>query len=809
MTDRFLVARARRVLAAAAGFAFAFGAFVELTPPPARAAGTPAGTAITNQATVTYTDGNANSFTSTSNTVTTTVQNAPVITVVGTNLVTSVPGGQYDANFTVANTGNGTGTFTLTFGSDTGSDAANATQLGYQVTFPSTVTVGTVPTGCTTTATRVVECSSAANLQTLLNATLIPANAAITIAVPTSVAQTAAAGAANAQTIVTPLSGTVTYATANNPNTASNATSSASASTSTASILTEARLDVSKAFIAPGATGNATANLEYVINAANGGVAPARNLASVQTLLGGSAPQGILITDRVPTFNATPLVVQSAAATTPGSLVQTGASASIYYTSSATGAGPWTAYSSGAFPAGTTFVGVLVSGSATGSEINGNGGTTSTGNVTTSNAQVVITLYVTPPSGTGSGNANAVVNQADSVIGGNDPNTVPVSGVTNAPLNDVGPNITAGTADGVSTIDSGTQGILYPTQTAGTASSQSGASNAVGSQATSSAIVFVGPYALPEATGSYNGTATASSNNDFTAVAYLPSGFVPTNTSATAVVGNAVGATSTVSVPNSIQNTGNATDNLTVSIAAPAGWGVQIYAAGTGGAPTGPVLAGSATSNTASYTFGTVPSGAPTDTANVMNYAVTYTLPSTVTAFTPYDIVNTVTSGNAPSATNTTHNDLVPGGPLAIVKSQALDSGTCTGGVAVPGCIVTYTLQYVNNAEAVSACPGTAPTTVPANAGGYYVKGATISENGATAPSTWGTTYVNALGVTTKVTGGLNAPATETSTIPTSFPTGNAAGSYAFTALIGGSSTYLLAPGCTGSVRFSVTISSS
>ncbi len=87
------------------------------------------------------------------------------------------------------------------------------------------------------------------------------------------------------------------------------------------------------------------------------------------------------------------------------------------------------------------------------------------------------------------------------------------------------------------------------------------------------------------------------------------------------------------------------------------------------------------------------------------------------------------------------------------------------------------------------------------------MKGVTLAENGKTGPSTWGATYTTSSGATANVTTGLNAPATDT--FATTTFTGNVAGSYAFSAAIGGTSGLILAPGCSGTVNFAVTVGTS
>ena len=96
------------VLAAIVVFAVA-----AVFPGVAAAVGTPAGTAITNQATVTYTDASANNFSATSNTTTVTV--LPVYSVAVTAPADqSVPSNTaaYYA-YTLTNTGNASNTFNL------------------------------------------------------------------------------------------------------------------------------------------------------------------------------------------------------------------------------------------------------------------------------------------------------------------------------------------------------------------------------------------------------------------------------------------------------------------------------------------------------------------------------------------------------------------------------------------------------------------------------------------------------------------------------------------------------------------------
>ena len=776
-----------------------------------RAGGTPAGTAIVNQVTATYSDGAGNAFSSASNTVSTTVQSAPSLTIGTAVPENTVPGGQMTDIFAVTNTGNGNATFTLTVPAQGGNDGSSATIVGFSAQSTTGAIVGSVPAGCTVAGSWVT-CTTLAALNTVLANQVVTPGKYMFVELVYALATTAPAGTPAApDTVVTSLNATATQSAANNAGSSGTVTSAllANPPSDTDNVLVDARLDLQKAGVNSGTVGAPT--LTYTIYGADGGYTAAHDLQSVKALLGGTAPAGIFITDAIPQFAGAPLNVASFGVANSAANGYAATTETFYYTTAATPASGWTVFAAGtAPPAGATYVGVLLSGGAGGIELNADNGATSTGHVTAAAAAVTLTIVVAAPSGTGSGNANAVVNQADSAVGGGEANPAPNANVTNPSAYVIGPAIAANTSDAASAalITATGTGLAYPTQAAGTASTQSGASNAVGNSALAAGSVYNGPFANPAATGSYNGAAAVNNSNDFTAVAYSPAAFVPTNTSATGVTGNALGATATgayVVFQNTLQNQGNAADNITVSAVAPTGWTVAIFAAGAN-VTTATPLSGAAAA-TASATFTAVPSGPATATTNEVNYQVVYYPNAAATAFTTYDSVVTATSGNTPAVNNTTHDESVIGGPLALTKTQTLDATTCTGGVAVPGCIIKYAVTYTNNALPASQCPATPPTTFPSYDSGYFVKGLTITENGKTGPNTWGATYTTSTGAMAGNTTGLNAPATDTFA-STTF-TGNTAGSYAFTATIGGTSGLILAPGCTGTVRFAVTVATS
>ena len=325
-------------------------------------------------------------------------------------------------------------------------------------------------------------------------------------------------------------------------------------------------------------------------------------------------------------------------------------------------------------------------------------------------------------------------------------------------------------------------------------STTTGASNTVGNSAFVVAAVLNGPYGYPGATGSWNGVSANNDNNhDFTAKSFDPAGWNQTSTQTvpgSGPIGNTLGAYGPylVDVPNSFQNTGNANANITIAGVLPSGWTAQIFAADGSGNKTGSSLSGTA-SNTPSATWSSVASGA------TVNYVVEYTAPSAAQAFVNYDTSLTATNSGA---TNVTHNDLIPGGPIYLIKTQTLDGTTCTGNaggtLAISGCKIAYDVYYYNNAPTVTACA--APlTSVLAAASGYYAAAGTaiITENGNATNNSWA---VNTNGI-------ANSIATDTTA--NAVWTGNSIGSTSFTDQIGGA-TFVFNPGCTGHIEFSVVV---
>lgn len=752
----------------------------------ALAAGTTPNTVISNTATATYNDGNGNSYSTNSNTVTTTVQNAPSLSIAPPAAQNVAAGQVVVDTYTLTNTGNAAGNFTI----PTGTPAT----VGSNGTFNGYVIAGT---SCTAAA----QCNLAAANAALAGLTATAPGASITIGVEYTVSTTPTPSTGG--TIATTLTAAITQPAVG---AAPAATSANATATVTDNILPQARLDLQKSTVAPT---SATADINFTITANNGGAFAANDLQSVKALLG-SPSAGVLVSDKIPTFGGNPLTLDLAAGQAPSVTLTSataGATATLYYSTSTTGAqGSW----STTYVAGDTFIAVLISGGAGGVELPSKpGGSSGAGAVTS--PQVTLSFNTNQPTGTGAANAGSITNIANSLIGGNPGATgiVPI----------IGPFSGSGEADSA-TPTTPISGAINNTTSSTGAGVPGGSSNTVSSQAFATNTVVVGPLNNPGTTGSYpaapnNSTGAATNNFDYTAVGFVcANGATINNGTFTCTI-----PTAGFSVPGSYQNTGNAADTLTLSVAAPAGFTAQAFSAtgcspsisslnNTGctiGAPiTGVVAAGS----TGSGSLGTVNSG------GLGNYIVVYkpTTPGTsaVAPFTAIDSVVAVAGsqgGTVSSDTNTTHNVIYPGGPISLSKSQAIVTNCPTGstgqtaGAVCPGGTITYTVTYLNGAPASAIAGGTNVGTQPAftyNAITTPASGAgvlVVTEDGAAGTNNWAT-----------FTNGLTAAPTTTGTTTFTFayaPTaGTAAGSGKFTATANSA----VSAGATGTISFSAIV---
>ncbi len=744
------------------------------------AAGTAPNTVIQNTATASYNDGNGNSYTTNSNTVSTTVQNAPSLSVAPPTAQNVAPGQIVVDTYTLTNTGNASGTFAIPTGTPA-TVGANGTLAGYVI--------------AGTTCTAAAQCNITQANTALAGVSVLP-GITIAIGVEYTVSITAKAG----NTIPTTLTANITQPTSG---AAPAATSANVTATQTDTVSADARLDLQKAASTPP---TAAADITFTITGNNGGSFAATDLKSVQSLLGTAAP-GVVVTDLIPQFGGKPLNLDTAS---PPSVALngagTGTTATLYYSTSPTGAaGSW----STTYVAGDYFIAAFLSGGTGGVELPSKpGNSAGAGSVSVPELTFVFSTF--QPSGTGAANSGSISNIANALIGGNPGAT----GVT--PI--MGPFAGSGEADSANPTTPIGGAVTNQTSTPGTVA-PGGDSNTVTSAAYATNTVSVGPLNFPNATGSYpaapnNGTGAATNNNDYTAAGFVCSNGATVNNGTFSCIIPAAGIT----VPGTYTNSGNAADTLTLSVMAPAGFTAQAFQAlgcnasvtslnNTGCTKGNPITGLVTSGNTGSGTLGSVAS------ATSGNYIVVY-LPTTagtsaVAPFTAIDSVVTVAgtqAGTVSSDTNTTHVDLYPGGPITLTKSQAIvtnypaGSTGQTAGAPCPGGTITYTVTYLNTAPTSAVAGGTNVGTEPSFAYNALTtvtgpNAFVLTEDGALAPNNWAT-YTN----------GLTAAPTTTGTATFTFaytPTaGTAAGSSKFTATANSA----IAAGATGTVVFSAIV---
>jgi len=736
-------------------------------PATARAAETPAGQTIVNQAQATYNDPNGNSYTTNSNTVTTYVQNAPTLTVTTNNgsspgsaaqpnAVPVVPGATVSDTYTLTNTGNNSGDFQVP-GSPTSGVTGAGTDNGQTANVLYTATNLPNPSAGACSGQPFTTIAS-------LNGCLAVQSVASAGSINVTVTYTINQNATTPGSVTTALNATLTYAQVNGNTPA--ATSATVGNTYNDPVSPDARLDLQKSSSQNPVSGNLT----YTIVANNGGGATTHYLA-LNTDLPSLPSAGILISDKIPTFGGTPLALQSVPtiAVATGALTA-GATAQLVYTTAAGGTSGWTVYSSGPLPANTTYVGVYISGgtSPVGGActvagdscglVSAPSGSSNAGGVgTVTTPQITLTFVTAPPTGPGSGNPNAVTNLANSVAGSNGSNGPCVIGPgTSAP--------TGCTTDNPANVD-------VPVGNTTPSLAPSGASNQVGNSGLSTTSVLNGPVGAPGATGSYNGSAAVNNNDDFTAVGFCNTvTSINSSTTVGSPTGNSISTSgcATIIVGNAVQNTGNVSDTYTFTATTPGGWSVTFCLDAACATP--------------------MPSNKLTVASDVTTtYYVKYTPPASVTTLLQYDFAITATGTGGGSDNNATHNDLYAGF-VALTKSATVTSNGCPSGVtppanqACPGGVIAYDVNYLNIAQS-----GGTGNTEPATAL-LTAKSFVITENGTVAPNNWGT-YTN----------GLNAPATDAT--PGAVITGGGVGSKSFTDSIA-----TLAPAATGDLKFAVTV---
>lgn len=708
----------KRLIAWTLAFAFLASLTGAQRPLTVSAASDAPGTQITNSASATYKDANGNSYTTTSNVVTTVVQNAPSLTNTAGTGTNYAPAQVVTDTFVLSNTGNASGYFQLTGDATLGGTDAASASLGNGAT-TCTTPVGSQSSACKYAATvggttyyftsyNSTTDNNSLNYWLKNTNPLTSSSSSVTISVYYTLASNAATGASN--TVTSSITANVTYAVAGS---APSETSGNQSGTETNTVQADARLDLYKSSSQNGSTGDIT----YTISAHNGGSFAAKDLQSVKTLLGAGA-NGVLITDKIPQFGGSPLALSNSGTVTVTTNATYGfassAVADTYYTTSANGTTGWTKATGNLPTDGTvTYIGIFIHGgscsSTSGLELCADSGhSTNPGNVNVASAAAVqFSFVVGQPTGSGSGNTNAVTNLANGVIGDNQPTE-----------HILGPGIAASTADSTSStaLTTSGQGVNNTTNT-----STGGASNQTTNKALAMYNVLNGPSGQPGSSGSYDGSAATSSNDDFTAASFGVSADSIANTGTTAgtpVTAVTTGSATTICVANTIKNSGNKDDSYNITAYAPTAFSIpttggQSFTASfsAGGTQVGTWTVGVYSNNACSSALGGATGGSASSTAsNVavtsgssLTYYVGYTAPTGTTYFTRFDsLVHAVSVGDN-TKSDDTHDELYSSF-VALTKSQNISSTNCPSGASpsyVAGTVCTgdsiaYTIDYRN-----------------------------------------------------------------------------------------------------------------
>ncbi len=784
----------------------------------ADAAPTAPGTAITNFATASYTDSNNQNYTTQSNTVTTTVQNAPSLTVTSPAAQTVSPGETVVDSYTLTNTGNGPANFSL----PATPTISSGTIAGY--TLSLTNSAGTAENPCTATAPCTlaqIQTYLASSTYTVSNTTNPTATLGVVYVVP--------------QTAIT---GTPSYTTAISAAITQAATGSVAASTSATQTGTvtdtehqDARLDILKSAVTPTTT---TAPIVYNFSINNGGYFGAHNLSSAQALLGAPAPGIIAILDKLPSYGAFQQSYSTGSDVLPTGL-PSGETATIYLSTNGT-----TWVSKAAYNASTayTYVALYLSGGPSGVELAGNpsGSTGSGSGVTT--AQITFSFGATqPPVGSGSGTPN-LSNIANSIIGGNpgDTGAVPV----------IAPGVTAGTTDSSVTTPATTFAPTESNTVSSPANANGGAGGSSNTVLVGGAVVnqaLNGPVGLPASVGAYDGVSTPSNELDFTAVSFpCTSGGTGTSPSVNNGSTACTWPTAGVAVPNTLQNSGTASDSFTIAVTPPTGYNVALYIANncpttttsTAVLPIAPygtsgsectlgsqlttTTTGGVTSTSAGQAALTIASGGS------LNYIAVYTAAggTTTQPFVPLNFPiqaygSAGTAGTAGTDNNYTYNTLYPGGVVQLTKSAVIVNGCPSGASATipatgvcPGGTITYSIAVKNVAPIGQATVGSGSSSgEPAFAiAGITIKsGTVVTEDGTVTGANWyASTYgIDATVAPTYPTGTTTVYTLNGSTtgVPALHATGSTTkGPSGFTVTFPTS----LTAGYTGTISFQVTV---
>src|SRR5437660_7875308 len=441
------------------------------TASPAPSDSTPAGTAISNTATATYSDG-TNTYNSQSNTVTTTVQNAPSMTIAppqgtpGSNTVS--PGGTITDTYTLTNTGNAAGYFQLSGALGT----ANGVTAGQGTFVQFVVNAGSGNQNFATVA--------AANTYLATGNAGGPFLTAINGTITIGVNYTANAGASG--TITTNVTANVTQPAGSG--TTQQTSTPNSVGQYNDSVVADARMDAQKTATVGGSV--AAPTVQYTVRANNGGsramVAVKRNALPAGA---GITGDGVILSDKIPSYNATQLTLNG----TPSWVTQPTGATFIYSTDGTT----WTTSTTGA-----VYVGIFIPSSAITGSFGASNPGSSQGSVTAGQAQAAFTYTINGSTASGAANTSAITNVVNSIYA-DQSGFIEGPGITFQSVTNNAGATAAQTAPAIAN----TNGTLT-----GSAQIASAASPVASS-------VLNGPNGFPGATGP-----DTTTNTDYTAISY-------------------------------------------------------------------------------------------------------------------------------------------------------------------------------------------------------------------------------------------------------------------------------------------------
>ncbi len=500
----------------------------------------------------------------------------------------------------------------------------------------------------------------------------------------------------------------------------------------------------------------------------------------------------------------------------------------------------------------------------------GGGGAGGTVIVTSPSTFSGITVHADGASGTTANAAPNSLTQQHGPGGGGGGGVVLTSSAVTATVN----GGAAGTTTTFATNYGATAGTAGTIATVSASSIPGVSSGAECGSGTGTNTLYTGPYDSAEATyrganltGSFDGSVSATNNNDFIPVLIPLIGLTSVNSStiAGAPVGNTLtfSTVPTIDVPHVLyySETDGTSHVLTLTAQAPAGWTVTICpdtsrsVGNTGALSAAPstanctangTISGATCSGGNSASSGWISVAADNPAANTYTaqfckdhknntrsvaYWTQYTPSASVTAFTRYDGSIAISDDNAPASFNSTHDELYAG-DIALTKSVTVVSSGCPSGVTpaysalgvCPGGILRYTIDYRNIVAGgglgtegnVTAIMGNAASA----AGSFAITdNGTLSGVSQTGTPNW-STFTNGLlralsaGVSNTLCGSGTNPcgdslAGTTFTYDAAHPSG--VGATTFTATIGGTTLQLYPQNVSGTkgqgtITFAVTV---